>query len=161
MSPAAATNKYPPTNGTTASPVRQAILACLLPAPLPRVAVGDGNAEERLLRLDRIYDKVLSGLFGIVVAREPGKGLGEVERGLGSAVGGGAETEVKIVADQLERVGHLDVLHGPGAVVILEVIGAIAHPDADVTLGLFAHLEGVDVAAFQLVLRTPLNGRET
>src|SRR5260370_29619323 len=125
MSPAAATNKYPPTNGTTASPVRQAILACLLPAPLPRVAIGDGHAEERLLLLDRIYDKFLSGLFGIVVAPEPGKGLGEVERGLGSAVGGGAETEVKVVADQLERVGHLAVLKGAGAVVIPDVAAAL------------------------------------
>lgn len=126
--------------------------------PLPGVAIQGVHPEVRLVFLRRVDGEFLRCLFRVVTAPEPGEGLGEVEGGLGSSVGGGSEAEVEVVVAELQGVGHLDVLHGPGAVVVFEVVGAVAHPDSEVAFGVLADHERVDVAAVRILLRAPLDG---
>src|ERR1700688_1548831 len=69
------------------------------------------------------------------------------------------ETEMKIVASQLERVGHLNTLQRPAAVGLLHILGTVLHPDPDIPLRLFSNHKWIDIAAI-LFARLPLNGRE-
>src|SRR5436190_12747521 len=131
------------------------ILACarLQGLGLPYVAIGDGDAEEGFFLFDRVDGEWLGGLLRIVAAPEPGEGFGKIESGLRSAVSLSAEAEMEIVVAELEGVGHLDVLHRPRAVIVFEIVGAVAHPDANVAFGLLADFEGIDISTFLFLLR--------
>ena len=67
-----------------------------------------------------------------------------------------AEAELEVVFAHLQRVGHLQILIRPTAVVILEIFTAVLQPDAEVALGLLADLKGIDVAPIQFA-GLPLN----
>src|SRR6202041_1566987 len=55
---------------------------------------------------------------------------------------------------------HLDSLHGPRSVVVLEVVGAIAHPHADISFWILADHKRVYVAAVHILFGSPLDRGE-
>src|SRR4051794_39042249 len=66
---------------------------------------------------------------------------------------------MEIVFLELQRIRKLNVLEGPTAVIVLEILRAVLEPDADVALRLFADLVGIDVAAVE-DSRFPLDAGE-
>src|SRR5688572_1863910 len=61
-----------------------------------------------------------------------------------------SETEMKIVALQLQRIGELNVLQRPASRVGFLILRTVVHPDAQVTLGFAPNLERINVSAIEL-----------
>ena len=104
-----------------------------------RFAIATRNSGLALLR--RFHLVGLCGLGRIVISPEPDHLFGKFGRALAGVVRAFAETEMKVVVLQLQRVGQANIGQRPASVaVILLVLGAVLQPYAKIAPGTRAKL---------------------
>src|SRR3984885_6547601 len=126
-------------------------------ATLPSIAISYAHPIKRFVAFLRIHFVGLLRLSRIVVAPQPSQRFRQIDSSLRAIVGCFAEPEVKVIALHLERIRKLHGLQQPTPGLVLDVLHAVALPDANVLSGLLADQEWINIAAVQMVLRLPLH----